>query len=162
MKEIQLTQGKVALVDDEDYEYLNRFKWHARKAKKTWYADLSRLNDDGNKISMHRFIMQPDDNVLIDHKDRNGLNNQRNNLRECSQSQNLSNVGKPLRVSSHSKYKGVTFSKDKNTWMAQIKHNYKYKYIGYFKTEIEAALAYNQMAFFYHGEFANLNQLPIT
>jgi hypothetical protein len=159
MKEIQLTQGKVTLVDDEDFEMLNSFNWYAHKHRSTFYA---RRNDHSNgrhkNVKMHRLILGiTDPNIIIDHRDTNGLNNQRSNLRVCSNSQNQAN--RPKRKHSVSVYKGVTTgqTKRKETWRAQIKKGDKVIGLGSFNTQEEAAKAYDKAAIEVHGEFANLN-----
>jgi len=154
MKEINLSQGKVAFVDDEDYDKLIKFKWFAHKHRNTYYA---RCNNRGNPIKMHRLILEiTDPDITIDHKDLNGLNNQKYNLRKCSNSQNQAN--RPKRKFSKSKFKGVTTSPVKiNKWKAQIKKNGKVMGLGSYKTEEDAAKAYDKAALEIHGEFANLN-----
>jgi len=96
MKKIKLTKKQVALVDDSDYEELNRFKWHARKTVKTFYAERTFTIGNGKRknVFMHRYIMQTPKGFDTDHIDGNGLNNQRSNLRVCTRSENLRNQGK--------------------------------------------------------------------
>ena len=157
VKEIQLTQGKVALVDDADYEWLNQWKWYAKKERGTFYA-VRGINKGGDRrsIRMHRLILGlTDPKDFGDHKDMDGLNNQRNNLRKCSHAQNQRN--RNGHRNSASKFKGVTFRTKDNMWYAQIKYNKKLTHLGGFKTEIEAAQKYNEAATKYHGEFARLN-----
>lgn len=166
MKLIPLTQGKFAQVDDEDYEHLSKYKWHLMRlgngnyaARKLWLKDKKKHIT----ISMHREIMKCEmgDKKIIDHKDRNGLNNQKSNLRFCTHSQNMANRQK--KINTLSKYMGIHFNKDKRRsslqwgWVARIKINKKRIYLGCFKTEIEAAKAYNEAAKKNHREFANLN-----
>lgn len=165
MKEIQLTQGLVALVDDQDFETLNQWEWHAVKSKRTHYAER-RMTVDGKKIhvSMHRFLTKAGSSVLVDHIDHNGLNNQRSNLRACSFAENNANkTGHGM-----SKYRGVSFKERrvKNKagnvvsyayWAVAIQINGKPKHLGYFKNEDDAALAYNKAAITVYGQFANLN-----
>jgi hypothetical protein len=148
MKEIILTQGKVALVDDEDYKWLNKYKWCAHKNKRYWYAKRN-----SGRIFMHREIMKTPIDLMVDHKDTNGLNNQRYNLRNCTNRQNLQN-GR-----SNSTNKGTTFDKVNNKFLAQIRVGGRQIKLGRFITEKEAALAYNNAAIILHGEFANLNQI---
>ncbi len=152
MKEIQLTQGKVALVDDEDYEYLNQFRWHAHKSKRTWSVrrNISIGHSKGTVLCMHIVLMSPPKGFEIDHKDHNGLNNQKHNLRICTHQQNQWNARKQLGTS---KYKGVYWHKRDQKWMCRI----GFKYLGLFISETKAALAYNKAAKEAFGEFACLN-----
>lgn len=165
MKEIQLTQNQVAQVDDDDYDHLIKFKWRAFKDGQTFYATTNTFRD-GKKtsISMHRFILKAQRGVFVDHKDGNGLNNQRSNLRYCTIRQN--NANRASRNGSTSKYKGVCkivtkngYNKDKTYiyWHAAIQVAGCTKSLGYFKTEAEAAKKYNEAAIIQYGEFARLN-----
>lgn len=161
MKEITLTRGKVALVDDEDYEQLSSHKWTAHKAFNTWYA--KRHDRSLGHVTMHREILglKFGDGIIGDHKDFNGLNNQRYNLRACSKLQNnLHTEGRTRRK--RGKYRGVwSFqnSKRKKPWVAKISvHGIAYT-LGVFYTEEAAALAYNLAAQRHFGEFARLNVL---
>lgn len=158
MKEINLTHDKVALVDDEDFEYLNQFKWHIQKSGDTFYAVRTLWIDKfhGTTIRMHRFLLGVNDKLLVvDHKDHNGLNNQRYNLRVCSKSQNGANRKKSK--PSSSKYLGVHYCNTRGLWVVQIQHNNKSYSGGLHKTEELAALAYNKKAIELHGDFANIN-----
>ena len=165
MKEIKLgQQGKnkglyVAMVDDEDFEWLNNFKWCAVKGGNTFYAVRSIYEkDDTKKLRhkserMHCVIMK---GKMIDHIDHNGLNCQKTNMRQCTNQQNLMNR-KPNKKST-SIYKGVSISRitDKS-YVANIKINGVLSYIGRFKIEIEAAKAYDNAAKKLFGEYAYLN-----
>lgn len=155
MKTIELTQGKVAIVDDEDYEYLNQWKWCAVISRKTHYAHR---RDGKAGIKMHREIIRCKDGLVVDHIDRNGLNNTKANLRVCTNGQNISNTGNRK----HRKNKGIypQVYKDSVYWIAQIKHNKKHIYLGSFKTERDACVAYNAKVLELRGEFAVLNELP--
>jgi hypothetical protein len=155
MKEIQLTQGKVALVDDEDFELLNQYKWCAAKNKNTYYAE-SKINNIN--VKMHRLIMKTEKGNVVDHKDHNGLNNQKCNVRNCTNAQNSKNRTKSKSQSS-SKYIGVIYRGDVSSWQASIRVNYVLINLGFFKTQNEAAEAYNKAAIKYFGEFANLNTI---
>jgi len=158
MKLIPLTRGKFTKVDDEDFDFLNQWKWCARKAPHTYYAVrcIGRKPQSPITIRMHRVIMDEiNPKVLIDHKDGDGLNNQKFNLRKANSSQNSSNRTK--RVPASSKYLGVHFRKNENKWQAKIRHNKQYISLGYFDNEVDAAIAYNAGAKKYHGEFANIN-----
>jgi len=158
MKEIKLTKSQFALVDDEDFEWLNQFHWSAKINKHTIYAYRS----SGSKcIWMHREILaiSHDKDLRGDHIDHNGLNNTRKNLRIATHKQN--NCYKKSAKNSTSKYLGVSFCKITNKWRATIYNNYKQKSLGRYDTEEQAGLAYNDYAIKIHGEFANLNVIKL-
>lgn len=159
MKEIQLTQGKVALVDDEDFEYLNQWKWHALISRNTFYA-IRHLRIEKKivkSILMHRFIMNTDKYLVVDHLNGNTLDNRKYNLRNCTHSENIRN--QKLSIKNTSGYKGVSWSINKKKWVVQIQCENKKIFIGYFINSIDAAIAFNEAAIKYHGEFANLNKI---
>lgn len=159
MQIIPLTQGKVALVDDEDFERLNKHKWFAHEQNHTFYAERNvRTGVKRTTIKMHREIFGlVDPMVQVDHKDRNGLNNQKNNLRACSNKDNQANRGKTKRTRTSSIYKGVNFKKNDGRWQAHIRVSKKKVYLGLFENEIAAALAYDRAAKHYFGEFSLCN-----
>ena len=153
MKLIPLTKGKHAIVDDEDFEYLNQWKWHFAKG-----YSVRRLTKDGGKqgrIYMHRVVNKTPDGLHTDHRNANKLDNRKNNLRDCTNSQNQMNREKMKGFSSI--YKGVHWRERSNCWRATIKANKKHKTIGYFSSEIEAAKAYDNVALKLFGEFARPN-----
>jgi len=157
MAEIPLTQGMVAIVDTEDFDYLNRWKWCAFRGGRELYYAAQNGNQGGKShgmIFMHRLILGVPSRK-IDHRDRNGLNNRRSNLRVCTHQQNLFN--QTQRVNTSSIYKGVSWRKDRQEWIAYIRINGKRKHLGYSINEEQAALAYNEAATLYFGEFARLN-----
>ncbi|MEE8382187.1 MAG: AP2 domain-containing protein [Thermodesulfobacteriota bacterium] len=158
MKEIKLTQGKVVIVDDEDFELLNKWKW---RFDYKGYAIRSVNFSDGTKGSlyMHRLLLgiQKGDRRQSDHIDGNGLNNQKTNLRACSSSENLCNRGIPKNNTSG--YKGVKWHKGEQKWAAAIKKNGKYISLGYYNDKKEAAKIYNEAAIEHHGDFAFLNAI---
>ena len=156
-RKIRLTRGKVALVDDEDFEWLNQWKWQAVKGHTTWYAYRYPTLPGGKRrlVLMHRAILCPPKEKDVDHKDRNGLNNQRDNLRVATQTQNNQNARSHQGTTSQ--FKGVHWFKATKRWQSQIKYNGKKIHNGFFLSEIEAAHAYDRAAMKYFGEFARLN-----
>ncbi len=160
MKQIPLTQNKFALVDDEDYQELSLFKWCAVRRRTTWYAVRGGSRDESGKqksFLMHRAILglKKGDKLESDHRDHNGLNNRRSNLRLCTHSQNCMN--RKLQKDVTSKYKGVCWNKKRNKWTAEIRKDGKKHYLGCFDSEIEAAKVYDKRATELFGEFAYLN-----
>lgn len=160
MKEIKLNLGKVALVDDEDFEYLNQWKWFVIPGKYTSYARRNgRKTEEKRFYQMHRVILNiTDSHVLADHKDRNGLNNQRSNLRLSNKSLNSANAHKKT---NSSKYFGVSKHSvnRKNPWIVVITKDNKLNWIGAFPTQEQAALAYNIAVVKLYGEHARLNEI---
>jgi hypothetical protein len=163
MKLIKLTQGMFAQVDDDNYDWLNQWKWYAHKGGKTYYAIRSskRIGGKQTTIQMHRLIMNTPDDQEVDHGDHNGLNCQRHNMRNATRSQNKMNVT----TFSNSGFLGVYILKGqtrkgktyRNTIIAKIQVKGKSLYLGAFSTPELAALAYNEAAKIHHREFANLN-----
>ena len=155
MKRIKLTKGKFALVDDEDFEYLNQWKW---TCVGRGYAQRKYSIKGGRKginMYMHRDIVSIPKDKFIDHINGNGLDNRKSNLRICTLSQN--NANRKKSINGTSMYKGVSWYSPYGKWCARICKNDLDIFIEYFKSEKEAALAYNEAAIKYHGEFANLN-----
>lgn len=165
MKEIELGgkygKCKFALVDDEDYNRLSQYKWTAvKRPNDQFYAVRSIQIDKGKRviILLHRDVLDVvGKKCTIDHRDHNGLNNQKENLRICNTSENLGNRRNSASLNITSKYKGVHWFKRNSKWHAQIMVNYKHIHLGYFTNEKDAALAYNRAAIKYFGEYAYLN-----
>ena len=155
MKEIPLTKGYVALVDDEDYERVAQFNWHAHLARDTVYARRS-FNRKPH-IYLHRFIMgiEPGMRCDVDHQDRNGLNCQRSNLRVATHAQNIHNQKK--RRDNTSGYIGVTWFRSRQKWLARVVHEGRVHVAGQFDNPEDAARAYDAMVWRLRGEFAHLN-----
>jgi len=154
MKTIPLTKGKVALVDDYDFEWLNKYKWcvHGGRNGK-FYA--TRKENGQCFVEMHRMIMQATPEVEIDHINGNSLDNQRHNLRACTHAENCRN--RKTQLNTTSQYKGVAWHKKTKKWCAYIRHNYKLLHLGNFHKEIDAAKAYDTKAIELFGEFAQTN-----
>lgn len=166
MIEISLTQNQVAMIDDEDYALVCQYKWCTQKSPTTLYAvsAIAWVNNKNVTMKMHRMIMNAQPNQDIDHIDGNGLNNQKENLRFCDESQNGGNRKKGPFVKNKpcsSKYKGVCWHKRDKKWQSQIKFSGNMYHLGYFENENDAALAYNERALELFGEFANLNEIQV-
>lgn len=156
--EIPLPQGKVVLVDDEDYDWLNQWNWRAHRAHDAdmFYVIRRTFKHEGRRVvAMHRQILGASPGELVDHRDGNSLNNQRSNLRFCDWFQNNWNRRKGVRNSSG--YKGVYWHKTNNSWAAQIVFKGHKLHLGLFPNPIEAARTYDVAAFEHYGDFAVLN-----
>jgi hypothetical protein len=154
MREIPLTKGYVALVDDDDFERLNTHRWHASPDGSTVYARRTiSLGGKDKTIRMHYEIMRVDG---IDHVNGNGLDNRRSNLRIASKSMNAANSQKRSAASSH--FKGVSWHRVSQKWQARLKRDYRLIYLGLFRDEVDAATAYNLAAYMEFGEFARFNK----
>ena len=159
MKRILLTQNIFVLIDDEDYLLVNQYKWYVSWSKTHWYAMTGPSKKTGDKqLYMHRLIMNALPGQEVDHKEHyeDHIDNRRSNLRLCIHAENGCNQRKQLKKTS-SQYKGVTWDKRHQKWMAQIMVNNKNIYLGLFIDEVEAARAYNAAAIEHFGEFAKLN-----
>lgn len=159
MRKITLTQGREAIVDDEDFEYLNQWRWYAVRKKNHFYAAR---NEGGiwpkiHIIKMHRAILNPPDNMHVDHINGDGLDNRRENIRACRPRQN--NMNRRMGINNTSGYKGVSWNKSDKKWQAMIGVNMTVKYLGKFMNKEEAAAAYNNAAIKEFGDFAQLNNL---
>lgn len=149
---IPLTQGKFAIVDKQDFELVNQYKWHL--FGKGYAARDEKINGKKKKVSMHRLILQPPKGMETDHINQNILDNRRKNLRICTHQQNCSNH------KGYKKIKGVGKIKDrflKKPYYASIMVFYKRIHLGYFATRKKAGRAYDKAAIKYFGDFARLN-----
>ena len=148
MREIVLTKGKVAVVANRDFPFLNQWRWHAVQCRGLWYA--ARWQMRGVRQYMHRLIVGAKSGEEVDHRDGDGLHNTKRNLRKCSHSNNL--VARlNTRPNKSSRYRGVTWDKWASAWSA------KTTYLGRFADEISAARAFDTHARKHYGTFGRLN-----
>lgn len=156
VKEIPLTNSAlVTLVDDEDYELLAENRWQINKD--SGVQRTSRFRGRLFNVMMHRVIMNAPDGVEVDHRNRNPLDNWKDNLRLSTHAENTRNASKAGGKSS--RFKGVSWYKAGELWTAYIRANGRQLHLGRFLREEDAALAYNEAASQYFGEFACLNPL---
>lgn len=156
MKEIELTRGKIALVDDADFVWLSHYDWFlaGRSGGKLSYAETHVTAIDGRQqtIQMHRVVAGCPPEFIVDHIDCDGLNNQRSNLRICTHAQNLANRRKHVGAS---QFKGV--QRADGRWRARIGAGPNRVSLGAFDNEVDAAKAYDRAARDLYGEYARLN-----
>jgi hypothetical protein len=145
------------LIDTKNYNKIKEYRWRVIKRPGTFYATTTfPIKNKKLTISIHELLFKTK-NKMIDHKDRNGLNNLESNIRQCTHQQNMSNRG--LTKNNTSGYKGVSWHKGAKKWKAVIEYNNKIIHLGCFEDKIGAAKAYNEAALIYHGEFAYLNDI---
>lgn len=158
MRELRLATGEVALVDDEDYDRVAGSKWWLLTTPaggRYAYQPATRADGGHTSVLMHRVIMNARPRQQVDHKNGNGLDNQKSNLRVCTISQN--NANKKKRPGQSSQFKGVSWNKTRKRWQAFIKKEGRSMFIGYFDDETTAAKAYDAKAIELFGEFARPN-----
>lgn len=167
MKTIKATQGYEALVDDEDFELVSKYKWYPGFSGKNVYLQTFMWEPTGirgvpgrnRSVMLHRLIVGAQKGQVVDHVNHNTLDNRKDNLRVCSQRKNNANRVKNFKKTS-SIYKGVGWHKATSRWRAYINlESKKHKSLGYFQTEREAAMAYNKVAAEVFGQFALLNDV---
>ena len=157
MKEIELANGEIAIIDEEDWLLVAQYKWRLLEKRYTKYAQANiKKNGKWRTMRMHRLIMNCPRNIQIDHIDHDGLNNRKSNLRFATNQQNNFNR---KGYDTSSKYKGVTWRTKLKKWEAQIQTKGKSKYLGYYANENDAARAYNKMAVQVFGEYAYVNAI---
>lgn len=152
MKQINLTQGEVAIVDDDDYDRLSKYKWRLQKNHNCKYAMSGKYPQT---LYMHHLILCAVPGKIIDHVDNNGLNNQKLNLRYCTHAQNMRNRSK-YTISS-SRYKGVSLVKSTHKWEASIRLDGKKLHLGQYESEEEASVVYDDASRKLHGQFSKTN-----
>lgn len=160
MKEL-IVDKQIVQIDDEDFDLVSKYKWRLSKGKYTYYVIThNKVDNKDTTLYLHRLVFGNSDKNSIDHIDGNGLNNQKNNLRICTYTQN--NRNRNSCINSSSKYKGVSWYKKSCKWRASIQVNKKMIHIGYYNSEEDAAEMYNLHAIKYFKEFAKLNNITTT
>jgi hypothetical protein len=154
---------KEVLVDEDDLSLLNGYTLSISKSNKTFYVYVYKYIDGKRfSVSLHRFLLNPAKGQFIDHKNMNGLDNRRANLRVCTRNQNLFN--KSIYSSNTTGFKGVSpkkWRRSPNKFSVTLRVNGKTIYGGYYRTAVEAAKKYNELAIKHHGEFAYQNVIPL-
>lgn len=158
MKFIILQNDLIAIVDDDKIEYLSKFNWRGIKKGNTWYAVRQEGHHDARKtIYMHHQLLKPENDKVCDHVNGCGLDNRIENLRLCTRKQNSYNIR--MSKKNTTGYKGVSFDRRFNKYVAYIGSQKTRKYLGSFNDVKSAAAAYNAEAIRRHGEFARLNEI---
>ena len=157
MKKIPLTQGKFAIVDNEDFDSLNQHKWFYNQGYAVRNSSLK--NGKRKILLMHRVIVGIKNNDEVDHISGNTLDNRKNNLRTLNHFENCFN--RIINKNNNSGYKGVFWHKLTEKWVAQIRLNRKAIHLGLFDLKEDAAKAYNNAAQKYFGEFSRLNEIVV-
>lgn len=153
MKTVQLTNSdKVGLISDEDYDKVMRYKWYLHTGGSI--RSIEKISKKEQNVTLSMFLLNA---FNVDHKDRNQLNNQRDNIRKASRSKNNANR---IGWSNKSNYKGCYYYPDRpRQWRSKITVNGCFLHLGFFATELEAAAAYNVAATKHFGDFALLNDI---
>lgn len=154
-KLIKLTQGKITILDEDEYDKFKNTSIHAVNYKGWWYAEVT-LSKKGKQL-LHRLILNAKKGEICDHINGDGLDNRKNNLRIVTNSQNLMNSRKPIIKNTTSQYKGVYWSVHHKKWVSRVRLNYKYQNLGFYNNELDAAHAYDDGAKRVFGKYAKLN-----
>jgi hypothetical protein len=157
-RKIYLGENEWTIVDPMDYYWLRKYNWYLGGNGKNYYAFTNIKTCPGKTkiVGMHRLIINPPEYLLVDHRNNNTLDNRHANLRLATHSQNACNRPK-ISSKTSSRYIGVYFEKRTGRWTSKIRVNGKRLWLGRFKDELDAALAYDKAARQYHKEFARLN-----
>jgi hypothetical protein len=151
MKQIPLPKGKVALVDETDYERVSVVKWYINDSG---YASTKM---GGKFVLMHRLVSNAGNSDEVHHVNDNKLDNRKDNLVFCNRSQNLAN--RPIQKHNTTGFKGVSYDPKNKKFRAAIQFNGKHIFLGRFDGIKDAALAYNNAAMKFFGEFAKPNEI---
>lgn len=151
-KEIILNNGSITLVDSEDYQRLNQYKWHVSSG----YATTGKKQGFTKNTRLHHLVINTPIGMYVDHINRNKLDNRKSNLRLATHKENQRNKQAPK---SYSKFKGVYWHKRAKKWAVQIMLDGGAFYVGLYTNEVEAALEYDLAAVQFHGRFACTNYL---
>jgi len=158
MPEVRLTQGLIAAVDEADLLLLAGYSWSAMRVRNTWYACAYQRGSHGmgarKNVLMHRLLLDAPKGVQVDHRNGDGLDNRRINLRLASASQNQMNRHASA---GRSQFKGVTWGGRAERWIARTQMDGESRHVGAFADEVEAARAYDSAALDRFGQFAHLN-----
>lgn len=146
--------GRHFIFDTEDYDIVKQYRW---SVDKLGYVRGQRKKEG---VKLHRLLMNPAKNQVVDHINRLPWDCRKENLRVTTQHKNCFNQG--LSKANTTGYKGVCFDKKAGKYMAYIHPNRRFTFLGYFINPVEAAIAYNEAASFYFGEYARLNEIPVT
>lgn len=154
----KLSQGKVMLYDEEDFDLLAKYHWYAQKQGTNWYACANTRKVSGERtiVGAHSVLLNPAGGLIVDHINHDGLDNRRENLRVCTKGENLRNK---IPTKATSNYKGVSWHKQSQKWLSRIKLDRKIVHLGMYDLEVHAARAYDIAAKEYHKEFAYLNNI---
>jgi len=153
------SKGEKFQIDEEDFDRVSKHKW-ARDKRQGYFRTHVNVNGKETCVLLHRLIMNPPRNRIVDHIDRDPSNNKKSNLRICKDADNQRNRIKHMKASS--RHIGVYWKSSMKKWAAHAREGDKYHIIGYFDSEDEAALAYNKFARERFGEYPNMNQVAVA
>ena len=151
--ECVLPTGESFIIDSEDYCLVSKYRWVSNRSG----YFLASTGERNSHVFLHRMVIEPPDDMFVDHIDGNKSNCRKSNLRICSQTDNNRNVG--VKSNNRCGYKGVYWASDRGKWRTEITVDRKHIHIGSFETAEEAARAYDKCALFYFGEYAKTNEM---
>jgi len=155
---VPLTRGYEAIVDIEDAGMASGYNWYVMFCGENlvYAARNERVTGKRKTILMHRVVANPSEKQVVDHRDHNGLNNRKSNLRVCSHTENIRNSRK--RLDNTSGYRGVCWNKKLRKWQAEINVNGEVIYLGTFKDIEKAYQAYCKASRRYHKDYSNIGE----